>query len=33
MTSQEVVDFVKEKMKEEENRKQLSLICEKVGTV
>lgn len=30
MTSQEVVDFVKEKMKEEENRKQLSLICEKL---
>lgn len=30
MTSQEVVDFVKEKMKEEENKKQLSLICEKL---
>lgn len=28
MTSQEVVDFVREKMKEEENRKKLSLICE-----
>jgi hypothetical protein len=27
MTSQEVVDFVREKMKEEENKKQLSSIC------
>jgi hypothetical protein len=30
MTSQEVVDFVREKMKEEENKKQLSSICEQV---
>ena len=30
MTSQEVVDFVKERLQEEEKRKQLSLICEEV---
>ena len=30
MTSQEVVDFVKHKLQEEEKRKQLSLICEEV---
>lgn len=30
MTSQEVVDFVREKMKEEENKKQLSSICEQL---
>lgn len=30
MTSQEVVDFVKERLHEEEKRKQLSLICEEM---
>lgn len=30
MTSQEVVDFVKHKLQEEEKRKQLSLICEEL---
>ena len=30
MTSQEVVDFVRHKLQEEDKRKQLSLICEEV---
>ena len=30
MTSQEVVDFVKERLQEEDKRNQLSLICEEV---
>lgn len=30
MSSQEVVDFVKEKLKDEQNKKQLSLICEQL---
>ena len=33
MTSQEVVEFVRERLKDEEKRKKPSLVCEEVNVV